>query len=114
MNTALRRELEQLFQETNTLLACPDFDFPTWEAYGVRRAAIFDRLQGLTFPTEGEEYEALSALIHDILAQDAIVIQKAQTRLAFLGAELASLATSRRALKGYACLPSPALFQRHI
>jgi hypothetical protein len=111
MSTALQRELEQLLQETSLLLACPDFDLSMWEAYGVRRAEIFARLQGLPGPAEGVEHEAVSLLIRAILAQDAVLIHKAQTRLSSLRAELAAVATSRRALKGYACLPSATLFR---
>lgn len=114
MNTTLRRELEQLWQETNLLLACADFDFSAWEAYGVLRAAIFARIQDLPCPAEGEESEAVAVFIRDILAQDAVLIQKAQTRLAYLQVELATAATSRRALKGYAGLPPAVLCQYDV
>ena len=114
MNTALQRELEQLWQETNLLLACPDFDFSTWEAYGVQRAALFARIQDLPRPAEGGESEAVAVLIRDILALDVVLIQKAQTRLAYLQTELATVATSRRALKGYAGLSPAVLFQYDV
>ena len=114
MNTVLRRELEQLWQATSLLLSCTDFDFPTWEAYGVERAAIFARIQGLPRPGEGEESEAVAALLRDILAQDAVLIQKAQARLASLQGDLATVASSRRALKGYAILPPTVLFQHDV
>ncbi len=111
MSMALQRELEQLLEETNALLACPDFEFSLWEAYGVRRAAFFTRLQATTLLTEGEEHEVVSALIREILAQDALLIDTAQTRLSFLRSELAALATHRRALNGYASLSSATIFQ---
>jgi hypothetical protein len=110
----LRRELEQLLQETNALLACPNFEPAAWEPYTVRRAALFARLQSLTLPTEEKELAAVMALVHELLAQDALLMQKAQIRLATIGAELASLAASRRVLKGYACLSSPASFQTAV
>jgi hypothetical protein len=111
MNTALRHELEQLLQETSALLACPDFEPPTWEAYEARRAAIFMRIQGMTPPTDGEEHAAVSGLIRDILTQDAALMKKARIRLTSLGAELATVANSRRALHGYTSLPPAILFQ---
>jgi Flagellar protein FliT len=114
MNTVLRRELEQLWQATSLLLSGTDFDFSTWEAYGVQRAAIFAHIQGLPRPAEGEESEAVAALLRDILAQDAVLIQKAQARLASLQGELAAVASSRRALKGYASLPPAVLFQHDV
>jgi hypothetical protein len=114
MNTALRRELEQLLRETHALLACPDFDLSLWEAYGVRRAETFARLQDLALPTEEAEREAVAVLTRDMLAQDAVLIQKAQTRLSFLQAELTALATSRRALNGYTRLPSATVLQCEV
>ncbi len=114
MNTVLQRELEQLQRATSLLLSCTDFDFSTWEAYGVEREAIFVRIQSLPRPAEGEECEAVAALLRDILAQDAVLIQKAQARLASLQGELAAVATSRRALKGYAVLPPTVLFQHDV
>jgi hypothetical protein len=111
MSIVLRRELERLLQETSVLLARPDFDLTVWEDYGARRTEIFARFQGMNFPTAGEEYEAVSALVRDILTQDAVLIQKVQVRLAHLGAELAAVATSRRALKGYASFQDAVLFQ---
>jgi hypothetical protein len=114
MNTALRHELEQLLQETNALLARPDFEPSIWEAYEARRAAIFARIQGMTPPADEEEHEVIAALIRNILAQDAEVIQKAQMRLSYLRTELATVATLHRALKGYASFSSPALFQRDV
>jgi hypothetical protein len=110
----LRRELEQLLQETKTLLADADFAPSAWEAYEAQRTTIFVRLQGLPLPTDEEESAAVSALIQEILAHDAILIQKAQARLVSLRAELTALAVSRRALQSYTVLSSPILLQRDV
>jgi hypothetical protein len=114
MNTALPHALEQVLEETRAFMTRESFDLPLWEAYCARRAVLFAQLQTLTFPAEGAEHEAVSALIHEILACDALLIEKARTQLAALRTELATLTTSRRALNGYVSLPSASLFQRDI
>jgi Flagellar protein FliT len=112
MSTALVQELEQLLRETGILLACPDPDFETWKEYGARRAAIFARLQEMDFQGEGEVTKRVSVLLHEILAQDAILMERAEAQLTHLREILSTLAASRRALRGYApSLPAP-LFER--
>ena len=112
MNTALVQELEHLLQETRVFLALSEIDIVAWEEYGERRATIFARLQAMDFRVAGEKERAVSSLIHEILQQDALVMEKAQARLASLRAELRTLATSRCALRGYAPSQPALLLER--
>jgi hypothetical protein len=113
MNRALVQELENLLRENSALLACPEPDVALWKRYGERRGAIFARLKGMDFSTEGDEGGAIvTNLIREILGQDTAMIVEAQARLTHLREELSGLATARRALKSYTPPHLAVLFKR--
>jgi len=112
MSRALLHALEQLAQQTRALLADSTSDLEAWEAYGERRAAIFARLRELDFQVDGKPQTVVSNLVHEIRAQDAVLMARAQARLSGLRAELGALATARRALRGYTPAQPALLLER--
>jgi enoyl-CoA hydratase/carnithine racemase len=112
MNAALRHVLEELAQETRAFLACLEPDIAAWEQYSERRAALFARLQEMSFQGEGETQAKVAGLVDEILSSDAILLAKAQERLNRVREELHTLRLSRRALRGYALGLPPLLLER--
>lgn len=114
MTTLLVHELRRLVQETRLLLDCADWAFEAWAKYGEQRAMIIARLGEMDFRVEGEEKQVVATLLQEILAQDAILLERAQARLTLLGAAIRTAATSRRAVKIYDPSLPPLLFERCV
>jgi hypothetical protein len=111
MNTVLLSVLEQLAQETKTLLSVPQPDSSQWETYGQQRAAIFSRLYTLDVSEQDREDPAVAALMTEIHQQESVVLEKAEARLAQLRTELRTVKTSRQALRGYSPFPPAVLLE---
>ena len=113
MYIALLPVLEQLVQETKDFLLCSALDRTAWESYSERRAAIFSQLHTIDIADHEREDPIIVALVDEVSRQERLVLEKAQEQLALFRAELQTLVTFRRALRGYRPSVPTALLDRN-
>ena len=114
MNLLLLSVLKQFADETRTFLCGADAEFEQWETYIARRTALFLELETIPCSADDLTDSALVALKEEIFQQEALIRERALTKLASVGAELRTLVERRRALHGYGASSSPVLFERNL
>jgi hypothetical protein len=115
MNPLLLHALNRLADETRAFLHdVADPELERWEAYMARRAAIIAELEGIACSADELAEPAVVMLKNEIFQQEALVREKALTKLSGLGEKLRTLKVGRRALRGYGMPSAPILFERSL
>ena len=114
MNLPLLHALNQLVDETRVFLNELDPEPDRWETYMSQRTVLLAELEAISCSADDLAEPVCAALKEEILRQEALVYERALTKLAGLGMEIQTLEKGRRALQGYQVFSSPLLFERNI
>jgi hypothetical protein len=114
MNQLLLRALNQLVDETRAFLRNADPELEQWEAYMACRSAILAEIEGIVCSADELAELAVVRCKNEIFQQEALLREKALTKLAGVGDKLRVLKVGRCALRGYSMPSSPVLFERSL
>lgn len=114
MNPLLLRALNRLVDETRAFLRDANPDLERWEAYMACRATMLTELAGIACSADELAEPAVIELKNEIFQQEALVREKALTKLAGLGERLRMLQVGRHALRGYGMPSTPMLLERNF
>lgn len=114
MNLPLLHALNQLANETRVFLSDLDPEPDQWETYMSQRTVLLAELAEISSSAADLAEPVCAALKEEILQQEALVHERALTKLAGVGLKMQTLKQGRRALQGYQTSAMPLLFERNI
>jgi hypothetical protein len=106
------KDFEALAEESLQFASALTSDIPVLLSWGVRRQAIFARLQNAEFQLQSGEEEGAVKLIRQILEADAVIIARLEKELGVLEQEIIATNKMRQLLKSQSVNSAPVLLQR--